>query len=105
MLELSLTEADLWIGEMRGVVVADAPLLVVRLAQGVCVYRDRCPHQGYALSEGSLEDGVITCRLHRHTFDAASGEGVNPPSPCLKRVESRVEAGRISVELEPTRKP
>jgi toluene monooxygenase system ferredoxin subunit len=93
-----LTEAELWIGEMRGVVAAGEPLLVVRTDQGVCVYRDRCPHQGYRLSEGHLEHGVITCRLHRHTFDAASGAGVNPRNACLSRVASRVrEDGAIIV--------
>ncbi|HYP88367.1 MAG TPA: Rieske 2Fe-2S domain-containing protein [Polyangiaceae bacterium] len=101
MLELGLTEAELWIGEMRGVVVGNARLLVVRNEQSLCVYRDRCPHLGHPLSEGTLEDGVITCRLHRHTFEAESGAGVNPRRAALQRVECRVREGRIFVEVEP----
>jgi toluene monooxygenase system ferredoxin subunit len=93
-----LAESELWIGEMRGVVVRGERLLVVRGEGGVCVFRDRCPHQGHPLSEGTLEAGVLTCRVHRHTFDAASGEGINPPRPCLTRVPSRVEAGQILIE-------
>ena len=95
MLELSVTEAELWVGEMRGVMAGGEPLLVVREESGVCVYRDRCPHQGYRLSEGSLENGVITCRLHRHTFDAVSGAGINPRAACLVRLPVLVESGRI----------
>lgn len=99
MTDALLAEAELWVGEMRGVVVRGEPLLVVRGEHGVCVFRDRCPHQGYALSEGVLQDGVITCRAHHHSFDAATGAGINPLRPCLSVVPSRVEHGQILVDL------
>lgn len=101
MAEPVLSEDELWIGEMRAVLVRGEPLLVVRHEAGTCVYRDRCPHQGYPLSEGTLDAGVITCRVHRHNFDAASGRGINPPRPCLSPVPSRVERGQVLVELAP----
>jgi nitrite reductase/ring-hydroxylating ferredoxin subunit len=102
--DLVLSETELWIGEMRGVVVRGERLLVVRGENGVCVFHDRCPHQGHPLSEGILQAGVLTCRVHRHTFDAASGAGINPPRPCLRAVPSRVEAGQVLIELsEPPR--
>jgi len=94
-----LVEAELWVGEMRSVDLRGEPLLVVRGEQGVCVFRDRCPHQGYPLSAGVLQDGVITCRLHRHTFDASSGAGINPLRPCLTLVPSRIEHGQVLIEL------
>jgi toluene monooxygenase system ferredoxin subunit len=104
MADVVLSEAELWIGEMRGVIVRDEPLLVVRGEHGVSVFRDRCPHQGYPLSEGKLHLGAITCRAHQHVFDAASGAGINPPRPCLTLVPSRVEDGQVVVELpEPRR--
>jgi toluene monooxygenase system ferredoxin subunit len=94
-----LSEQELWIGEMRAVSVRGERLLVVRLEDRACVYRDRCPHQGHPLSEGTLEAGVVTCRLHRHTFDAASGDGINPPRPCLAALPARIERGQIVVDL------
>lgn len=99
MAELPLKVDDLWVGEMRGVTLGPERLLVVRSEHAVCVYRDRCPHQGYPLSEGRLEDGVITCRLHGHTFDASTGAGINPPAPCLVAVPARVEQERVHVEV------
>jgi len=93
-----LAEEELWIGEMRRVELRGDALLVVRLEDGVCVYHDRCPHQGYPLSEGTLEGNVLTCRLHRHTFDAGSGQGINPRAACLTSVPSRVEGGQVLVE-------
>lgn len=103
MADVALAEADLWVGEMRGVVVRGEPLVVVRGEDGVCVYRDRCPHQGYPLSEGTLTNHVLTCPVHRHTFDAVTGEGINPPQPCLSRVPSRVENGLVLVDLPAAR--
>jgi toluene monooxygenase system ferredoxin subunit len=100
--DVALDEAELWIGEMRGLVVAGVPVLLVRSEGGVCAYRDRCPHQGYPLSEGTLDRGVITCPVHHHTFDAESGGGINPPRPCLTALPARVEGGRILVELSGT---
>ena len=103
MTDAVLAEADLWIGEMRGLEVRGERLLVVRQESGVCVYRDRCPHQGYPLSEGTLQDGVLTCRVHHHRFDAVSGAGINPVRPCLTRVPARVHQGLVLVELPETR--
>ncbi|RYZ08228.1 MAG: hypothetical protein EOO73_09195 [Myxococcales bacterium] len=100
MAELSLQVDELWVGEMRGVTLGGQRLLVVRTEHGVCVYRDRCPHQGYPLSEGRLEGGVITCLLHGHTFDAATGAGINPRSSCLAAIPSRTEDGRVHVTAD-----
>ena len=99
MAEAVLAEAELWVGEMRGIEVQGERLLVVRGEAGVCAFRDRCPHQGHPLSDGTLQNGVLTCRVHRHSFDAASGDGINPLRPCLSRVPAWVEAGQIVVEL------
>jgi toluene monooxygenase system ferredoxin subunit len=84
---------------MRGVTLRGQRLLVVRHEGGVCVFRDRCPHQGYPLSEGTLEGTVLTCRVHRHSFDAVTGVGINPARPCLSRVAARVEGGQVLLDL------
>ncbi|HKY36193.1 MAG TPA: Rieske 2Fe-2S domain-containing protein [Polyangiaceae bacterium] len=104
MFERALSEAELWIGEMRGVTLNDARVLVVRLEDGVCAYHDRCPHQGYPLSEGTLENGLLTCKVHGHSFDAASGAGVNPQHPCLSTLPVRVEDGQVLVDLASLRR-
>lgn len=102
MFEVVADESELWVGEMRGCVLHGVRLLLVRLEQGYVAYHDRCPHQGVPLSEGELRSGVITCRAHLHTFDAATGGGINPERPCLRGLAVRVEAGRVLVE-PPTR--
>ena len=37
---------------------------------------NRCPHEGYPLSEGDLDDGVLTCNWHNWKFNLDSGENL-----------------------------
>ena len=39
-----------------------------------------------SLSAGELEAGVITCGVHRHCFDAGTGQGINPLGSNLVRL-------------------
>jgi nitrite reductase/ring-hydroxylating ferredoxin subunit len=39
----------------------------------VDVIEDRCPHEGYPLSQGAVKDGVLTCKWHNWKFDLATG--------------------------------
>jgi len=51
------------------------PILVV--ADGARCYAvdNRCPHLGFPLQRGTLEDGILTCHWHHARFDVASGGG------------------------------
>ncbi len=40
----------------------------------VDVVEDRCPHEGYPLSQGTVKDGVLTCKWHNWKFELASGQ-------------------------------
>ena len=45
--------------------------------QGVLACNNRCPHEGYPLKEGSLEnDCKLTCNWHSWTFDLGTGENL-----------------------------
>ena len=51
-------------------------LLVLRDGQ-IFAIANRCPHEGYPLSEGTLGPGcVLTCNWHNWKFDLASGEAL-----------------------------
>jgi len=39
----------------------------------VDVVEDRCPHEGYPLSQGTVKDGVLTCKWHNWKFDLGTG--------------------------------
>jgi nitrite reductase/ring-hydroxylating ferredoxin subunit len=52
---------------------ARCPLLVVHENGNVLALDNRCPHLGFPLHRGSVEDGILTCHWHHARFDLASG--------------------------------
>jgi nitrite reductase/ring-hydroxylating ferredoxin subunit len=49
------------------------PVLVVHDKGRVFALDNRCPHMGFPLDRGSVEDGTLTCHWHHARFDLASG--------------------------------
>jgi nitrite reductase/ring-hydroxylating ferredoxin subunit len=49
------------------------PILVVHDRGRVFALDNRCPHMGFPLDRGSVEDGILTCHWHHARFDLASG--------------------------------
>ena len=92
--------ADLWDDEMRACQVGNRRLLVLKHKGVVCAYEDRCAHQGVPLSQGELNDGVLTCCAHHWQYDAVTGAGINPASARLKRVPVLVRDDGILVDLD-----
>src|SRR3954470_12238756 len=50
-----------------------SPILVVYDGEHVFALDNRCPHMGFPLDRGSVEDGILTCHWHHARFDLASG--------------------------------
>ena len=50
-----------------------SPVLVVYDCGGVFALDNRCPHMGFPLDRGSVQDGILTCHWHHARFDLASG--------------------------------
>jgi toluene monooxygenase system ferredoxin subunit len=96
-----LPERELWIGEMRPVVVGGRRVLLLRTERGVYAYEDRCPHLGVPLSRGSLENEAITCSAHQYQFDAGTGQGKNPRNLQLQVVGVECRQGKILIEVAP----
>jgi nitrite reductase/ring-hydroxylating ferredoxin subunit len=49
------------------------PILVVYDRGSVFALDNRCPHMGFPLERGSVEDGILTCHWHHARFDLESG--------------------------------
>jgi toluene monooxygenase system ferredoxin subunit len=97
------SRGDLWVGEMRGVVVGGVKVLLVSLDDGVHAYEDRCAHKGVELSAGRLAGTRLVCGAHEWEYDVATGRGVNPASACLRRFPVAVEGDDVLVDVEPAR--
>ena len=49
------------------------PILVIYDRGRVFAIDIRCPHMGFPLERGSVEDGMLTCHWHHARFDLESG--------------------------------
>lgn len=49
------------------------PVLIILDRGRVFALDNRCPHMGFPLERGSIEDGILTCHWHHARFDLASG--------------------------------
>jgi nitrite reductase/ring-hydroxylating ferredoxin subunit len=49
------------------------PVLLMHEGGHVFALDNRCPHMGFPLDRGSVEDGILTCHWHHARFELASG--------------------------------
>jgi toluene monooxygenase system ferredoxin subunit len=91
---------DVWIGEMVGVVVAGARVLLVNVDGEIRAFEDRCAHRAFPLSQGRLDRELLTCAAHEWTYDARTGESTNPRGARLRRYAVRVEGEAVFVDVE-----
>src|SRR5579872_4705933 len=76
-------------------------------AQPVCVFLvdgnayavdDRCPHMGFPLHRGTVENGLLTCHWHHARFDLASGGTLDPFADDVRSFDVHVEDDKVFVQ-------
>ncbi len=76
------------------------PLLVVYDRGEVRALDNRCPHLGFPLHKGSIQDGILTCHWHHARFDLASGGTFDLWADDVPTAEVRIEDGEVWVAAE-----
>lgn len=63
---------------------------------------DYCPHAGYTLHDGEVEDGAVVCALHGAKFELRNGHCVGgPPCGSIDTFSVRItEDGSVLVCIE-----
>ena len=77
---------------------AGARLLVLSDGGELRAFDDRCPHEGYPLSQGSLRNGELTCAWHNWKFDVCSG-ACTTGGDAVRRYPTRVREARLEVDV------
>lgn len=76
-------------------------ILLLHNGADVFACANRCPHEGYPLSEGTLADRcVLTCNWHNWKFDLSTGETLIG-GDCLTRYPVKLDEDRILLDLAP----
>jgi nitrite reductase/ring-hydroxylating ferredoxin subunit len=74
-------------------------VLVVQTGGRLFAIANRCPHEGYPLSEGTLAPGcVLTCNWHNWKFDLANGRALIGRDP-VRTYPIETRADEIFVDL------
>ncbi len=77
-------------------------------SQPVCVFwadgeafavDDRCPHMGFPLHRGTVENGLLTCHWHHARFDLASGGTLDPFADDVRAHSVEVDGAGVFVVL------
>jgi nitrite reductase/ring-hydroxylating ferredoxin subunit len=76
---------------------------VLLLAQGEDVHAvdNRCPHMGFPLHRGTVEDGILTCHWHHARFDLCSGGTFDQWADDLRRFPVELRGDDVYVDVSP----
>ena len=94
---ISLAELE---SRSRTVVKLDGKQILLLLSGGaIYACNNRCPHEGFPLSEGTLSEGcVLTCNWHSWRFDLESGETLTG-GDALRRYSHEIRDGDIWLDV------
>ncbi|HEY3810742.1 MAG TPA: Rieske (2Fe-2S) protein [Acidimicrobiales bacterium] len=79
-------------------------------SQPVCVFwseghayavDDRCPHMGFPLHRGTVENGLLTCHWHHARFDLESGGTLDPFADDVRAYPVELDGNDVIVVVEP----
>ena len=88
-------------GKVRCVRTGDRKIAIFNESGTLLAYDDYCTHVGGPVSQGSCENGVVTCLWHGAQFRIADGAPVTPPAGGkLRSYPLRVEAGVVEIEID-----
>jgi len=98
----ALDTAELAAREPMRVMVSDTPVLLLRHEDGLHAIHDRCSHRGCSLSDGEIEDELVTCPCHGSKFDLRDGSVKRGPATSPQPAyETRENAGHIEIRRRP----
>ena len=63
----------------------------------------RCPHMGFPLTDGSVEEGILTCPWHHARFEISCGDTFDPFADDVRTYPVDVRDGDVYVQPNPPR--
>lgn len=95
-------ESEIADGELKGVRVGNAPLVIGRVDGQLYAIGGVCTHQMALLEDGELDGKLVICPLHDSGFDITTGHALRDPATVAEPTyEVKVEAGRVFVSRNP----
>jgi nitrite reductase/ring-hydroxylating ferredoxin subunit len=83
--------------------VDGTPIALFYHEDEVRAVNNRCPHMGFPLTEGSVEEGVLTCHWHHARFELSCGDTFDPWADDVAAYPTTVVDGSVYVDATPQR--
>lgn len=64
---------------------------------------NRCPHMGFPLTDGSVDDGILTCPWHHARFEISCGDTFDPFADDVQTYPVEVRDGDVYINPNPSR--
>jgi nitrite reductase (NADH) small subunit len=88
------------LGEGRAFGVAGEQVAVFRLRDGTLrAVSAVCPHKGGPIADGTIDQSVVMCPLHQHSFELATGCSTTGAGPLRSYAVSADGRGNIVLQL------
>ncbi|MFC7210277.1 Rieske (2Fe-2S) protein [Natronoarchaeum sp. GCM10025321] len=81
----------------------ERPLAIVHHEGEIHAVDNRCPHMGFPLSEGSVDDGILTCPWHHARFEVSCGDTFDPFADDVQTYPVELRDGEVYVDPHPER--
>ncbi|MFC7078824.1 Rieske (2Fe-2S) protein [Halorussus caseinilyticus] len=62
---------------------------------------NRCPHMGFPLADGTVDDGILTCHWHHARFELSCGDTFDPWADDVQSFPVEVRDGEVFVNPSP----
>jgi len=88
--------------EGRMVVTEDGQAIALFSHEGeVYAVDNRCPHMGFPLTRGTLDDGVLTCHWHHARFELEEGDTFDPWADDVQTFPVEIRDGEVYLDPDP----
>ena len=95
-----VTEVGLHTVQLNGHVV-----VLVHHEGEIYALDNRCPHMGFPLDRGSVQDGILTCHWHHARFDLCTGGSFDLWADDTPNFPVKVRDGDVYVDVTPRHDP
>jgi nitrite reductase/ring-hydroxylating ferredoxin subunit len=89
--------SDIPAGKMKNVEVDGIEILIANVEGMFYAVGDRCPHLNAKVSEGTLNNTVVTCPRHLSSFDVTTGRVISGTRSNLPTYDVKVEGNDLLV--------
>ncbi|WP_049928019.1 Rieske (2Fe-2S) protein [Halopiger goleimassiliensis] len=83
--------------------VDGVPIALFHHEGEVRAVNNRCPHMGFPLVEGTVDDGILTCHWHHARFELSCGDTFDPWADDVQTYPVEVRDGTVYVNPTPAR--